>query len=1293
MPEDAVKVNILHTLIQNVLNITIRKSERSQAQPNQSEQPKLYVGHLYGRVSGVEDTENKYLGVEDLDDVVRSVIYVCILHNKNVLVNLNDSYTRISNGITKISKGQGLSQLFKAEEVTRASSEPLKSELISALENVQATLVANASLIMIFPIYFNLTDVINESEIKRAYLDVLDEKVLSEVFLDFATSTHNSSFLQNMTTAMWESDSNAAKVSYTNVFNMMRVRMAARGLKSSSASEVKFLTEALGCKPVAELFLENIRKFELEQPFFKSCGVKRELMTIFGRMLSVTSLDEEAYQACKLLGLKNIYEASKVDRTSDFYGKRDLNHIKSVINAKRFEAEHAMNGLLQMLKVILKSDAAARNEILSILGRIVAFNVNRKKIYGLTNIDSAPFSMDSMYYHKLVMISDNTFGYGINLTWLLLLLAQGISVAKADEIEPSYCQTASMASRKLKSLKVKPVNGVAAEATSEGAEAEDAENGTSGRTSTDTQTASSEAANTLSVSSAVGNTQVAGTTTLVGNRQAGTSAATVNTAPGATTAVGNTEGEAYMKEQLTKIETEMTNILGFLCNSSCMGDENDVREALRTMGVDAVTLYNSKFITQIFWLTLKGVNMLFMPALQENLKLLTQALNYASTSQNLSANDDKLANYISHVYVWRTPLQHPALLKALWHYVNIALRVFLRCFLLYDAKGGVKEDYKGLYDSAKGKFSALVEKYCEHVLDTDKAAAPPQFTALPVELIETVLDLVKNMTILRQYDHYIKPAEGDPLEGMDFELVISACIFIMKCPNDVIKNIHIKCDMACSTILYLCKFSEQSAAKFENSSVCKQHLMDALVRTFISSQKSNYNTRISSRLNIIQSFTQFFVHASYKRSFVSCIISKKDLFVQFMHLLLNDTNFLVEEVVSYLTEIRRREVAGISLEEAPGQAGGGDQQGAASGASGSGGGSSSSSAARNPRGQDYDDADQYVQEGAIDANQLKSMSGPELKSRTRSFVEYGFEICSLLNILCSEFPSDITSSSVLLPQVATCLGCCLESLAGPKCLQLKVKNMDEYGFKPREWLSKIMKCYIALYENDPDSRSTASSIDSLSSGSVVGTATGVPVAGVTASNATGTITTGVTGTVAGDTVSDVTGTVAGDTGTAVGAPSDQANSEENYDYEDENNPFVKAVVADERYYKPELFTRCVRFATREMLLSYKSIKSFNKLANRLLEHAKRTSLLYENASNAEIPEHFLDPIMMDVMEDPVLLPTSGKVMDRKNIERHLMSEATDPFTRAPLDRSQLVDQPDLKREIVAFLRSLSRSSA
>ena len=46
-------------------------------------------------------------------------------------------------------------------------------------------------------------------------------------------------------------------------------------------------------------------------------------------------------------------------------------------------------------------------------------------------------------------------------------------------------------------------------------------------------------------------------------------------------------------------------------------------------------------------------------------------------------------------------------------------------------------------------------------------------------------------------------------------------------------------------------------------------------------------------------------------------------------------------------------------------------------------------------------------------------------------------------------------------------------------------------------------------------------------------------------------------------------------------------------------------------------------------------------------------------------------MMYELMEDPVLLPTSGKVMDRKHINRHLLSTPNDPFNRQPLMEDML----------------------
>ena len=50
---------------------------------------------------------------------------------------------------------------------------------------------------------------------------------------------------------------------------------------------------------------------------------------------------------------------------------------------------------------------------------------------------------------------------------------------------------------------------------------------------------------------------------------------------------------------------------------------------------------------------------------------------------------------------------------------------------------------------------------------------------------------------------------------------------------------------------------------------------------------------------------------------------------------------------------------------------------------------------------------------------------------------------------------------------------------------------------------------------------------------------------------------------------------------------------------------------------------------------------------------------------------FVDPLMDTLMEDPVLLPTSGNIMDRSVIHRHLLNSQTDPFNRAPLTESDL----------------------
>jgi len=56
-----------------------------------------------------------------------------------------------------------------------------------------------------------------------------------------------------------------------------------------------------------------------------------------------------------------------------------------------------------------------------------------------------------------------------------------------------------------------------------------------------------------------------------------------------------------------------------------------------------------------------------------------------------------------------------------------------------------------------------------------------------------------------------------------------------------------------------------------------------------------------------------------------------------------------------------------------------------------------------------------------------------------------------------------------------------------------------------------------------------------------------------------------------------------------------------------------------------------------------------------------------------IPNEFIDPILNEIMTDPVLLPASGKIIDRITIRKHLLNDLSDPYNREPLTEDMLIE--------------------
>ena len=127
---------------------------------------------------------------------------------------------------------------------------------------------------------------------------------------------------------------------------------------------------------------------------------------------------------------------------------------------------------------------------------------------------------------------------------------------------------------------------------------------------------------------------------------------------------------------------------------------------------------------------------------------------------------------------------------------------------------------------------------------------------------------------------------------------------------------------------------------------------------------------------------------------------------------------------------------------------------------------------------------------------------------------------------------------------------------------------------------------------------------------------------------------------------------------------------------------VQAIARDGRSYKPANFTEATRLMREKNMKSPEEIRVWQILGEKVAE--AKAAEEEEEADLGDIPEDFLDPLLSDLMKDPVILPISKNVIDRSTIRSHLLSDAHDPFNRTPLKIEDVIPATELKQQIEAW---------
>ncbi|KAF2142353.1 uncharacterized protein K452DRAFT_297659 [Aplosporella prunicola CBS 121167] len=133
----------------------------------------------------------------------------------------------------------------------------------------------------------------------------------------------------------------------------------------------------------------------------------------------------------------------------------------------------------------------------------------------------------------------------------------------------------------------------------------------------------------------------------------------------------------------------------------------------------------------------------------------------------------------------------------------------------------------------------------------------------------------------------------------------------------------------------------------------------------------------------------------------------------------------------------------------------------------------------------------------------------------------------------------------------------------------------------------------------------------------------------------------------------------------------------------EKDAFCTAVARDGRSYKAENFTKATGIMRRFALKSEDELAQWENMAAKI--QATKEAEEQEEADLGEIPDEFLDPLIFDLMKDPVILPVSRMTIDRSCIQSHLLSDPHDPFNRSPLKIEDVIPNTELKEKIANWI--------
>ncbi|KAL1981515.1 hypothetical protein VTN96DRAFT_2496 [Rasamsonia emersonii] len=293
---------------------------------------------------------------------------------------------------------------------------------------------------------------------------------------------------------------------------------------------------------------------------------------------------------------------------------------------------------------------------------------------------------------------------------------------------------------------------------------------------------------------------------------------------------------------------------------------------------------------------------------------------------------------------------------------------------------------------------------------------PDVFKCLPEYFLD---DIVSNFKfIMWCMPQIITATQGDEL--------VMLCISFLE-SSQYIKNPYLKAGLV--SILFRGTWPRPGGARgvlvdlLNSMPFATQYLLHAIMKFYIEAEFTGTHTQFFDKFNIRYEIFQIIKciwgNPVYRSQLSDQAQQNLDFFVRFVNLLLNDVTFVLDESFTAFMTIHDTQVL------------------------------------LNQEGNTMDPNTRQEKEEQLAAAQNKAKSYMQLTNETVAMLK-----------LFTEALADSFTMPEIVQRLADMLDYNLDAMVGPKSSNLRVENLQEYGFNPRALLSEIVDVYLNLMDKE-----------------------------------------------------------------------------------------------------------------------------------------------------------------------------------------------------------------------------------